>query len=62
MGILYEKMRQYCWLHGWRPFKMVEDGREVLAWRNEEHDRECQDLADAYQITRLNREVTKRWR
>lgn len=61
MGERYETMRQYIWLHGWRPFKMIEKGKTVLAWKNEERNRECQDLGMAYDVTKFNVEVTKRW-
>ena len=61
MGERYETMRQYIWKHGWRPFKMQENGRTVLAWRNEKHNRQCQDIEEAYGVTRLNVEVNKQW-
>ena len=61
MGMLYEKQRKYIWAHGWRPFKMLENGRIVLAWKHKKHKRECQDIDDAYRITKFNVEVTKLW-
>ena len=61
MGLQYETMRQYIWDHGWRPVKMKEDGRVVLGWENKEHNRKCQDLEEAYHVTKYNKEVRQSW-
>ena len=61
MGIPYEEMRSYIWELGWRPFKMIEQGREVLAWRIEKFDRECQDIEQAYTVSKFNVEVRRTW-
>jgi len=62
MATSYETMRQYIISKGWTTVPMKEGNFQVVGWKNEKYGRFCQDIADAYAITKLNVEVTLKWK
>jgi len=58
----YEEMRSYIWKHDWRPIPMIEKGKRTIGWRNDPNNRYCQDIEEAYAVTKLRVEVMQKWK
>ena len=61
MAISYEEMRKFIWDLGWRTVPMLDGEKAVVGWKHELNKAFCQDIHQAYSVTKLRLE-TKRWR